>query len=154
MQITLLMIGNTENNFIADGIAEYEKRLKHYVKFQQKTINAPKNYKNLPKKELIKRESELLESNLNPASTVVLLDEIGKEYTSVEFSTWLQKKLNAGNDITFVIGGAFGFSNELRQKYPKIALSKMTFSHQMVRLFFIEQLYRAFTIIKGENYHH
>ncbi len=154
MQIKLLMIGNTENNFIADGIDIYSKRLKHYVKFSQKVLNVPKNYKNLQKNELIKREAELLLRNIDSSATTILLDEKGEEYTSPGFAKWLQKTMNKGADINFIIGGSYGFTDELRNKFYKISLSKMTFSHQMVRLFFIEQLYRAFTIIKGENYHH
>jgi len=130
------------------------QRLKHYVKFEQKILQSPKNIKNQSIQIQQKKESDLLAENINDKSIVVLLDEIGKEYTSEQFSNWLNKSMNTGQDITFVIGGAYGFSDELKSKYPKIALSKMTFSHQMIRLFFIEQLYRAFTILKGENYHH
>jgi 23S rRNA (pseudouridine1915-N3)-methyltransferase len=148
------MIGKTNIDFVAQGIKEYENRLKHYIKFEQKIIQTPKHYKNLTKNELQKRESDLIQETLNNNQTIYLLDENGKEYSSTEFATIIQKNMNKAKDITFVIGGAFGFDNNLKKKYPKISLSKMTFSHQMIRLIFIEQLYRAFTIIRGENYHH
>ncbi|MBN2891180.1 MAG: 23S rRNA (pseudouridine(1915)-N(3))-methyltransferase RlmH [Bacteroidales bacterium] len=154
MRITLVLIGKTETGFVSEGIKEYENRLKHYVKFEIIILPALKKIKNLSIEMQKKKESEFIESNIDLKSNIVLLDEIGKEYTSSGYAEWLNKQINAGTDITFVVGGAYGFSDEMRKKYPKIALSKMTFSHQMVRLFFVEQIYRAFTILKGENYHH
>ncbi len=154
MRITLLQLGKTDLDFVITGINEYQKRLKHYVKFEIKTLPLLKNIKNLSVKMQKKKESELIEANLDKNTNIILLDEIGKNYTSKEFAKWILKQTNLGKDITFVIGGAYGFSDEIRKKYPQIALSKMTFSHQMIRLFFVEQLYRAFTILKGENYHH
>lgn len=154
MKINLIQIGKTENNFIKTGIDEYLKRLKFYTKFEIIELKDLKNIKNLSIEMQKKKESEYIEENIDKKSTIVLLDEIGKEYTSKQFSNWLNKTMNSGMNINFIIGGAYGFSDEIRKKYSKIALSKMTFSHQMVRLFFVEQLYRAFTILKGENYHH
>lgn len=154
MKITLIMIGETFNNYVNEGVKEYLKRLEHYISFEMLTIQTPKNFKNLTIQEIQNKESELLEKKIDKKNAVYLLDEIGKEFTSKEFSVLIQKNMNTSNDITFVIGGAYGFNDQLKNKYNKIALSKMTFSHQMIRLFFIEQIYRAFTIIKGENYHH
>lgn len=154
MKITLIMIGETFNNFVNEGFKEYLKRLEHYISFEILIIKTPKNFKNLTIQEIQNKESDLLEKKIGKKNAVYLLDEIGKEYTSKEFSVLIQKNMNNSNDITFVIGGAYGFNEQLKNKYNKIALSKMTFSHQMIRLFFIEQIYRAFTIIKGENYHH
>ncbi len=154
MQIELILIGDTQKGFIEVGIQEYAKRLKHYIKFEQKVIKSIKNSHKFSFDELKKREAELIKKTLNNKSIVILLDENGKEFSSPQFAKYLEKKINTGQDITFVVGGAFGFSEELKKKYQLIALSKMTFSHQMIRLFFIEQLYRAFTILKGENYHH
>jgi len=154
MRIELILIGDTQKGFIADGIQEYTKRLKHYIKFEQKIIKSIKNSHKLSFDEQKKREAELIKNVLIKKSIVILLDENGKEFTSPQFAKYLEKNLNTGQHITFVVGGAFGFSEELKNKYPLVALSKMTFSHQMIRLFFIEQLYRAFTILKGENYHH
>lgn len=154
MKITLLLIGDTHKGFVYEGVTEYRKRLEHYVKFEILCFQISKKFKNLSRQEIQNKESELLETKIDNKSTVILLDEIGKEYTSKNFSVYLQKNMNTGKDIMFVVGGAYGFNNQLKNKYPKISLSKMTFSHQMIRLFFVEQLYRAFTIIRGENYHH
>lgn len=154
MKINLIMIGKTNIDYISEGIDDYEKRLKHYLKFEQKIITTPKKFVSLTKNELSKRESELILENLGKDSLTILLDENGKEMTSVEFSKFLETKMNTYSTINFVIGGAFGFSDSLKSKYQSIALSKMTFSHQMVRLIFIEQLYRAMTILKGQSYHH
>ncbi len=154
MKITLLLIGETHKGFVSEGISDYKQRLKHYIKFEIKIIQTLKNIRNLSIAEIQNKESEMIENVIDKKSTIILLDEKGKEYTSKDFSVFLQKNMNIGNDIIFVVGGAYGFNEQLRKKYMKVALSKMTFSHQMVRLFFIEQLYRAFTIIRGENYHH
>jgi 23S rRNA (pseudouridine1915-N3)-methyltransferase len=154
MQITFLAIGNTDLGFISDGIKIYTERLKHYVKFEIKIIQNIKNIKNLTIELQKIKESEYIETTLNSKSINILLDENGEQFTSEQFANWLQKKMNLGLDLTFVIGGSYGFDEKMKKKYTKIGLSKMTFSHQMIRLFFVEQLYRAFTIIKGENYHH
>ena len=154
MKITLLLIAETHKGFVSEGISEYMERLKHYIKFEMRIIQTLKNVKNLSIAEIQNREREIIEKNIDKKSTIILLDEKGKEYTSKEFSVFIQKNMNIGNDIVFVVGGAYGFNEQLKKKYTKVSLSKMTFSHQMVRLFFIEQLYRAFTIIRGENYHH
>ena len=154
MQITLILLGKTNEGFVSEGISVYVKRLKHYSKLKIKELQPLKKIKNLSVEMQKKKESDYIESFVDAKSRVVLLDEIGTEYTSGGFAKWLNKQINSGMNLTFVIGGAYGFSDEIRKKYPQIALSKMTFSHQMVRLFFVEQLYRAFTILKGENYHH
>lgn len=148
------MIGKNRQNYLSEGILEYTNRLKHYIKFEQKVIQMPKKTANMPVNILQRSETDTILRTIDRKSSIILLDEAGTQHSSVQFSKWLQKNLNLGTDISFVIGGAYGFTDEFRQKYPKIALSKMTFSHQLVRLFFVEQLYRAFTIIKGENYHH
>ncbi len=154
MKITLIQIGKTDLDYIKSGILEYQKRLEHYVKFEIKELKNLKNLKNLSILQQKQKESEYIFENIDPKTQIFLLDENGKEHNSPQFAGWLEKKLNIGGDITFVIGGAYGFSEEIKKKYQSIALSRMTFSHQMIRLFFVEQLYRAFTIIKRENYHH
>ena len=154
MQINFVVLGKTEVDFVNEGLNEYTKRLKHYTKLSISVLTPLKNIKKLSIDLQKKKESKYIEDSLDKKSVIILLDEAGKEYSSPEFAKWLNKKMNGGADISFVIGGAYGFSNEIKKKYPQIALSKMTFSHQMVRLFFVEQLYRAFTILKGENYHH
>lgn len=154
MKIELLLIGSTHKGYIEEGINEYSNRLKHYVKFEQRFIPALKKTQKLSKEEQKKKEAELISKNIDKKSIVILLDENGNEYTSERFAKFIQKKMNQGQNITFIIGGPFGFSEDLKSKYPKIALSKMTLTHQMIRLFFIEQLYRVHTILKGENYHH
>ncbi|MBN2663135.1 MAG: 23S rRNA (pseudouridine(1915)-N(3))-methyltransferase RlmH [Bacteroidales bacterium] len=154
MQIELLHIGNTHKGFIEEGINEYFNRLKHYVKFEMTYIQALKNTQKLNIEQQKKKEEELLLKSIDGKSAIILLDENGKEYSSPNFAKFIQNKMNQGQNITFIIGGPYGFTEELKTKYPKIALSKMTFSHQMVRLFFVEQIYRALTILKGENYHH
>lgn len=154
MQIELLHIGNTHKGFIEEGINEYINRLKHYVKFEMRYIQTSKNKQKLSIEQQKKKEEELILKLIDAKSAIILLDENGTEYSSPNFAKFIQKKLNQGQNITFIIGGPYGFTEELKSQYPKIALSKMTFSHQMVRLFFVEQIYRALTILKGENYHH
>lgn len=155
MKIKLIAIGKTDESYLKEGIDKYLKRLKHYVSFELIIINDVKvgKKKNIAlQKEL--EEKEIL-SKVNTNDYLILLDEKGEEYHSVGFSKFLQKRMNSGNDIVFVIGGPFGFSERMYERAnAKIGLSKLTFSHQMVRLFFVEQLYRAFTILKGEKYHH
>lgn len=156
MTIKLLAIGKTDSNQLHDLISEYENRLRHYIKFELEIIPDIKNVKNLSETQQKEKEGELILKKLNATDTLILLDENGKQQTSVEFSNYLQKKMNAGlKRLVFVIGGPYGFSGAIYQKAQgKISLSKMTFSHQMVRLFVVEQVYRAFTILKNEPYHH
>ena len=156
MKITLLTVGKTDKDWVKQGIDIYVSRLKHYIPFSINEIPELKNVSALSKEQIKSREGELILKNVKPADDVILMDEHGKEYTSVDFASLLQKKISyEGKDIVFVIGGAYGFSEEVyRRANSKISLSKMTFSHQMVRAIFTEQLYRAFTIIRGEPYHH
>ena len=156
MKITLLTVGKTDKDWVKQGIDIYVSRLKHYIPFSINEIPELKNVSALSKEQIKSREGELILKNVKPADDVILMDEHGKEYTSVDFASLLQKKISyEGKDIVFVIGGAYGFSEEVyRRANSKISLSKMTFSHQMVRAIFTDQLYRAFTIIRGEPYHH
>lgn len=156
MTIKLLVLGKTDSVQLAQLIGEYQNRLKHYIKFELEIIPDLKNTKNLSEKQQKEKEGEAILNKLNPTDRLVLLDEKGKQQTSVEFSGFLQKNMNSGlKQLVFVIGGPYGFSQAVYQKSQgKISLSKMTFSHQMVRLFMVEQLYRAFTILKNEPYHH
>ena len=156
MKITLLTVGKTDKDWVKQGIDIYVSRLKHYIPFAINEIPELKNVSSLSKEQIKSREGELILKNVKPADDVILMDEHGKEYTSVDFASLLQKKISyEGKDIVFVIGGAYGFSDEVyKRANSKISLSKMTFSHQMVRAIFTEQLYRAFTIMRGEPYHH
>ena len=156
MTIKLLAIGKTDSASLQNLIVEYEKRLRHYIKFELEIIPDIKNAKNLSEAQQKEKEGELILKNLNATDVLVLLDEKGKQFGSVEFSDYLQKKMNSGiKQLVLVIGGPYGFSDAVYTKaQAKISLSKMTFSHQMVRLFLVEQLYRAFTILKNEPYHH
>ena len=156
MKITLLTVGKTDKDWVKQGIDIYTSRLKHYIPFSINEIPELKNVSALSKDQIKTREGELILKNVKPTDDVILMDEHGKEYTSVDFASFLQKKISyEGKDIVFVIGGAYGFSEEVyRRANGKISLSKMTFSHQMVRAIFTEQLYRAFTIMRGEPYHH
>lgn len=156
MQIKLIVVGKTNKKYLIEGEQEYEKRLKHYVRFEEEVIPELKKVKNLSESEIKEKEGGLILSKLTNADYLVLLDENGKEYNSVGFSEFLQKQMNSGvRKVIFVVGGAYGFSDSVyKRANAKIALSQMTFSHQMVRLFFKEQLYRGFTILKNEPYHH
>ncbi|MUH36410.1 23S rRNA (pseudouridine(1915)-N(3))-methyltransferase RlmH [Zobellia amurskyensis] len=156
MTIKLIAIGKTDSKALLQLIAEYENRLKHYVKFDLTIIPDIKNTKNLSETQQKDKEGELILKHLTNTDVLVLLDENGKQFSSVDFSGYLQKKMNAGlKQLVFVIGGPYGFSTEVYNKAQgKISLSKMTFSHQMVRLFVVEQVYRAFTILRNEPYHH
>jgi len=156
MTIKLLAVGKTDHKNLQQLIGEYENRLKHYIRFELEVIPDIKNSKNLSEKQQKEKEGELILKKTNPTDVVVLLDENGKQYSSVDFSNYLQKKMNSGiKQLVFVIGGPYGFSEEVYKKAQvKISLSKMTFSHQMVRLFVVEQVYRAFTILRNEPYHH
>lgn len=155
MKMKLIAIGKTDEAFLVEGIEKYLKRLKHYVSFEIMVLNDVKTGKKLNVELQKEQEGRAILEKVQSNETLILLDENGKDFTSVGFANFLQKKLNAGNNLVFVIGGPFGFSTEVYQRADaQLALSKLTFSHQMVRLFFVEQLYRAFTIIKGEKYHH
>ncbi|WP_190809746.1 23S rRNA (pseudouridine(1915)-N(3))-methyltransferase RlmH [Flagellimonas sp. S3867] len=156
MQITVLAIGKTDSKELAQLIAMYEKRLGHYIKFKFVVIPDLKNSKNLSEKLQKEKEGELILNQVHSSDILVLMDEKGKQLSSMEFSQFLQKKMNSGiKNLILVIGGPYGFSNEVYQRCNgQLSLSKMTFSHQMVRLFLIEQLYRGFTILRNEPYHH
>jgi len=156
MNIKLLAIGKTDNKNLQTLIDEYSKRLGFYIKFDVEIIPDIKNVKNLSEAQQKEKEGELILSKITPADHLILLDENGKEFSSIGFSEFLQKKMNAGiKTLVFVIGGPYGFSEQVYQKANgKVSLSQMTFSHQMVRLFIIEQIYRGFTILKNEPYHH
>jgi len=156
MTIKLIAIGKTDSVSLQDLIKDYENRLKHYIKFELDIIPDIKNVKNLSETQQKEKEGELILKKLKATDVLILLDENGKQFGSVEFSDFLQKKMNSGiKQLVLVIGGPYGFSDAICKKaQAKTSLSKMTFSHQMVRLFIIEQLYRAFTILKNEPYHH
>lgn len=155
MKVKLIAIGKTDEKYLQEGITKYLDRLKHYISFELVLLNDVKMGTKpnvLAQKE---KEGKLFLEKIQTNDFVVLLDEKGKTLTSLEFADYFQKRMNASLDVVFLIGGPFGFSDEIYQRAnDKISLSKMTFSHQMIRLFFTEQVYRAFTIIKGEKYHH
>ncbi len=155
MKITLLAIGKTDSSQLQELLKMYQNRLKHYVPFDIVVLPTLKNTKNMSVPQQKLKEGEMILNYLSPTDVLFLLDEKGKMFTSVEFSNFLQKKMNAGiKNLVIAIGGAFGFSEPVYQKATgKISLSKMTFSHQMVRVFIIEQIYRAFTILRNEPYH-
>ncbi|AEA42718.1 23S rRNA (pseudouridine(1915)-N(3))-methyltransferase RlmH [Fluviicola taffensis] len=156
MQVTLLCIGKTGKKFLEDGEQEYLKRLGHYLSFQMQVIPDIKQAKSLSETQIKQKEGELILDKIGVSDTLILLDERGKEFSSMEFSQYLQDQFNrGGKQLYFVIGGPYGFSDSVYQRANgKISLSQMTFSHQMIRLFFIEQVYRAMTILKNEPYHH
>jgi len=156
MTIKLIAIGKTDNKQLLSLITDYQKRLGFYIKFSLDIIPDIKNSKNLSEDLQKQKEGELILKKINPTDTLVLLDEQGKQFNSIDFSNYLQKHMNSGiKQLVFVIGGPYGFSETVySQSRGKISLSKMTFSHQMVRLFVIEQLYRGFTILRNEPYHH
>jgi 23S rRNA (pseudouridine1915-N3)-methyltransferase len=156
MKITLLTVGKTEDTYLKDGIDKYLKRLKHYIKFEISELPELKNTKALSQEQQKAKEAELLFKNITSTDHVILLDEGGTELTSVQFADLLNKKMIASvNNLVFIIGGPYGFDESIyKRANDKLSLSRMTFSHQMVRLFFAEQVYRAFTILKGEPYHH
>lgn len=156
MNIKLLAIGKTDNKNLQVLIDEYIKRLGFYIKFDLEIIPDIKNAKNLSEAQQKQKEGELILAKLSATDHLILLDENGKSFSSIGFADELQKKMNSGiKTLVFVIGGPYGFSDEVYQKAQgKISLSKMTFSHQMVRLFVIEQIYRSFTILRNEPYHH
>jgi 23S rRNA (pseudouridine1915-N3)-methyltransferase len=156
MKIKLLAIGKTDDKNLLKLIETYQNRLKHYVKFEIAIIPDIKNMKNLSENQQKEKEGELILKQLQPTDELILLDEKGKDFRSLEFAKYLQKKMTSGiKQLVIAIGGPYGFSEEVYKKSNgKISLSKMTFSHQMIRLFVVEQLYRGFTILKNEPYHH
>ena len=156
MNIKLIAVGKTDNPALQQLISTYEKRLSYYINFELQLLPDIKNSKSLSEEQQKIKEGELILSYVEPSHHLILLDERGKEYTSIAFADELQKKMNTGiKQLTFVIGGPYGFSQAVYQRAnSKLSLSTLTFSHQMIRLFFVEQLYRAFTILRNEPYHH
>ncbi len=156
MKIKLLSVAKTEEKYLKEGIDIYSQKLVHYFPFQYEEIPAIKQTKNLSQDEQKKQEGETILKKIAPTEILVLLDETGISYSSIEFSIFLQQRMLQNNkQLTFVIGGPYGFSQEVyNRKNYLISLSPMTFSHQMVRLIFLEQLYRAASILKNEPYHH
>ncbi len=156
MKILLLVVGKTVESHFAQGIAEYRKRLAHYVPFELSVIPELRNTKSLSTEQQKEREADLLLKAFQPGDYIVLLDEHGKEFTSMQFASYLEKKMaNVNKRLVFVVGGPYGFSPRIYDvAQEKISLSKMTYSHQMIRLIFVEQLYRAMTILNNEPYHH
>jgi len=156
MKVCLLVIGKTDEAYLQKGMELFHKRIPHYLPFELKVIPDIKNAKNLSEDQQKEKEGELILQQVGTSDELFLLDENGTEYTSTEFARFLEKKMIAGTKrLVFVIGGPYGFSSAIYSRsIGKVSLSKMTFSHQMVRLIFLEQLYRAMTILKGEPYHH
>ena len=156
MNIKLLCIGKTDDKQLQSLIENYTKRLNHYIKYNIEIIPDIKNVKNLSEQQQKQKEGDLILSKIGSYDHLILFDEKGKTFTSVAFSQFLQKKMNSGiKTLVFVIGGPYGFSKDVYAKAQgKVSLSSMTFSHQMVRLFITEQIYRGYTILKGEPYHH
>jgi len=156
VKVKLIVIGKTKSKFLIEGENEYQKRLKHYCKFSELIIPDIKNGGKLSKKELKEKEGNLILECIKDGDYVILLDDKGLKISSTSFAEFLNKKMvSSTNELVFVVGGAFGFCESVyKRANTKLSLSKMTFSHQMVRIIFKEQLYRAFTILKGEKYHH
>ncbi len=156
MKITLLTVGKTDIKWVDEGLEVYSSRLRHYIGFEIREIPELKNASALSREQIKSTEGKAILKNVKDSDEVILLDERGREFRSVEFASFLEKKMTLSTrDMVFVIGGAYGFSAEVYERADfQMSLSKMTFSHQMVRTIFVEQLYRAFTIIKGEAYHH
>lgn len=156
MKMTLLTVGKTDVKWVKEGLELYSSRLVHYIPFSVSEIPELKNVSALSKDQIKEKEGELILKQVKPSDELILMDEHGKEFRSIEFADFIREKMTrSGKDIVFVIGGAYGFSKAVYDRAnSKMSLSKMTFSHQMVRTIFTEQLYRAFTIIKGEPYHH
>jgi len=156
MKISLICIGKTDDAYLLEGIESFQKRLKFYITFKMVVIPDIKNSKNLSKEQQKSKEAEQILKNIVNSDHVILLDERGKEYRSIDFADFINKKMvSSTQHLIFVIGGPYGFDTSIEDRCNgKISLSKMTFSHQMVRLFFSEQLYRAFSILKNEPYHH
>jgi 23S rRNA (pseudouridine1915-N3)-methyltransferase len=156
MKITVLLMAKTEEGWIKQAQDQYLSRLKHYATVELHEILPPKNAGKLPEAKQKELEGELILKKLQPADRLILLDERGKQYTSEAFAGWINQQQNSGvKNLVFAVGGAFGFSSEVYDRADmQISLSAMTFSHQMIRVFFVEQIYRAFTILRNEPYHH
>lgn len=155
MKVTFIVIGRTTDSRIAALTEEYRQRLVHYLKFELVTVPELKNTKSLSEEQQKAEEGAQLLKQVSPSAELILLDERGKEPRSVELADMMQKKMTAGRDVVFAIGGPYGFSKTVYDRADALlSLSRLTFSHQMVRLFFVEQLYRAMTILRGEPYHH
>jgi len=156
VKILLLTIGNTDKEYIKEGVDEYVKRLSFYLPFEIKPIPDIKNRNSLSVELQKEKEGQLILNNILSGDYLILLDERGEKFSSTEFSKWIEKKMTAGmRQLVFVIGGPYGFSNTVYQRSDfKLSMSQMTFSHQMVRMIFVEQFYRAMTIIRNEPYHH
>lgn len=156
MKIKLLVVGKTTDEYIQAGMDNYIKRIKRYIGFDIEIIPALKNTKNLSINQIKEKEGELITGKLQSGELLILLDEKGKQMNSIDFSKMIQQQMLQGfKNVVFVIGGAYGFSQNVYQKASsKLSISQMTFSHQIIRLIFLEQLYRAFTIINNEPYHH
>ena len=156
MKIQLIVIGKTNQDFVEKGMREFFNRLQHYLPFEIKVIPDIKNAKNLSFEQQKEKEGELILKSIKQTDYIVLLDEHGKEFTSLQFAEYLEKKTHAiSKNLIFVIGGSYGFSDKVKElAKEKISLSKMTFSHQLIRLIFVEQVYRAMTILNNEPYHH
>lgn len=156
MKVTLIVVGRTVEKHFIIAINDYIERTKHFIPFEMEVITELKNARSLTEEQQKEKEGDLILKALQPGDFVVLLDEFGKEYRSVEFASWIEKKMhNVNKRLVFIIGGPYGFAPKIHQAaQDKISLSKMTFSHQMVRLIFVEQLYRAMTILNGGPYHH
>ena len=156
MKIVLLVVGKTDNSYWSDALKAYQARLIHYIPFEIEVIPDVKNTKNMSKTDQKDIEGSMIIKRLHKEDCCVLLDERGKEFTSIQFASWLEKKMHSvPKRLVFLTGGPYGFSDEIYLSVnEKIALSKMTFSHQMIRPVFVEQLYRAITIIRNEPYHH
>lgn len=156
MKVVFVVIGKTDASCFAEAVDEYRNRLIHYIPFEMNVIPDLKNVKNLSEAQQKEKEGELILKTVQPGDHLVLLDEHGKEFTSIQFASYMEKKTHTvAKRLVFAVGGPYGFSEAVyRAATEKISLSKMTFSHQMIRMIFVEQLYRAMTILKGEPYHH
>ncbi len=155
MKTLLILVGKTTNKHFQAGITDYCERISHYMPFELVTIPELKNTKSLSEDQQKQAEGELILKQIQNSDTIVLLDEHGKAFRSIEFAKWLEQKRNTARRLVFVVGGPYGFSSDVYSRAnEQLSLSKMTFSHQMIRLVFTEQIYRACTIIKGEPYHH
>ena len=156
MKIQLLTVGKTQQDFVQKGVDEFAGRIKHYLPFESEVIPDLKNTRNLSQEQIKEKEGELILKHIRSEDYIVLLDEKGKEFTSLLFAQYIEKKMHSvSKRLVFIIGGAYGFSPAVYQAaHEKIALSKMTFSHQIIRVIFIEQLYRALSILNNEPYHH
>ncbi|BDX37143.1 ribosomal RNA large subunit methyltransferase H [Tenuifilaceae bacterium CYCD] len=156
MKITLILVGKTDKDYFVKAVEEYTKRVSRYCKFEIKVIPELRNTKSMSIDVQMQKEAESILPLIQNAQEIILLDEHGQEFNSVDFARFIEKRMIAGQrDLFFVVGGPYGFAEKVKSvAHSKISLSKLTYSHQLVRLVFVEQLYRAFTIIKGEPYHH